>query len=402
VRQKLPEEGQHITALGQSVESGQVVSFAQIETEIAKPGFEFAATRGRLVALDVFRGATIAAMILVNNPGNSAACWPLKHARWNGWTPTDLVFPFFLFIVGVSLVFSFTSRLRRGDSRRALVLHTLRRSATIFAIGLLLNGLPHFTLATWRIPGVLQRIAIAYLAAALITLYSRTNTRIAWIAVLLASYWALMRFVPVPGYGIPTQDIPLLHPNANLAAYLDRKLMFGHLWEGTRDPEGVLSTLPAIATALSGVLTGEWLRSNRSPKQKAAGMLVAGVAGIVAGKLGGIWFPINKNLWTSSYVLFTAGCALVCLAICYWAVDVKLSRGWWTRPFIIFGTNAIAAYVISEVLGGAFGWKESIFQSTFARLGSPAVASLLYSLAVVGVCFLPVWWMYRRRIFLKV
>src|SRR5271166_80302 len=212
-----------------------VVSFAQPETEIAKPAFEFPAMQTRLVSLDLFRGATIAAMILVNNPGSSAAYWPLKHAVWNGWTPTDLIFPFFLFIVGVSLVFSFASRLRRGDSRRALALHTLRRSATIFAIGLLLNGLPHFTLATWRVPGVLQRIAIAYLAAALITLYWRTNARIVWITSLLLGYWALMRFVPVPGYGTPNVDIPLLHPNANLAAYLDRKLMFGHLWEGTRD-----------------------------------------------------------------------------------------------------------------------------------------------------------------------
>lgn len=340
-------------------------------------------------------------MILVNNPGSEAAYWPLKHARWNGWTPTDLIFPFFLFIVGVSLVLSFETRLRRGDSRQALVVHTLRRSTTIFAIGLLLNGLPHFHVATWRIPGVLQRIAVAYLAAGLITLYSRTNARIAWIAALLLGYWALMRFVPVPGYGIPTHDVPLLDPYANLVAYVDRKLMFGHLWEGTRDPEGVLSTFPAIATALCGVFTGEWLRSNRNPKQKAGGMLVAGVAAVIAGEVWGIWFPINKNLWTSSYVLFTAGCAAICLAICYWTVDVKLYRGWWTRPFVIFGSNAIAAYVISEVLGGAFGWKEGIFHRTFAHVGPPAFASLVYSLAVVCVCFLPNWWMYRKGIFLK-
>ncbi len=234
-----------------------MATLAKTGTEITEPIPKVPARQGRLVSLDVFRGATIAAMILVNDPGSTAAYEPLKHARWNGWTPTDLIFPFFLFIVGVSLVFSFESRLRRGDSRGALVLHTLRRSATIFAIGLLLNGLPHFHLATWRIPGVLQRIAVAYLGAALITLYARTKARILWIAVLLLGYWALMRFVPVPGYGIPTHNIPLLHPNANLAAYLDRKLMFGHLWEGTRDPEGVLSTLPAIATALCGVLTGE-------------------------------------------------------------------------------------------------------------------------------------------------
>ena len=340
-------------------------------------------------------------MILVNNPGSTAAYWPLKHAQWNGWTPTDLIFPFFLFIVGVSLVFSFESRMRRGDSRRALVLHTLRRSATIFVIGLLLNGLPHFDPASWRIPGVLQRIAVAYLAAALITLYSSRRARVAWIAALLLGYWLLMRFVPVPGYGVPHRDIPLLDPMANLAAHLDRKLMSGHLWEGTRDPEGVLSTLPAIATVLCGVLTAGWLRSNRSPRRKAAGMLAAGIAGVAAGEIWGIWFPINKNLWTSSYAVFTAGCALVCLAICYWLVDVKLNRGWWTHPLVIFGSNAIAAYVFSEVLGGTFGWKDRIFQRTFAHITPPGVASLLYSLAVVGVCFLPVWWMYRRRIFLK-
>lgn len=353
------------------------------------------------MSLDVFRGATIAAMILVNDPGSTAAYWPLKHAQWNGWTPTDLIFPFFLFIVGVSLVLSFAARLKRGDSRRALVVHALRRSATIFGIGLLLNGLPHFHLATWRIPGVLQRIAVAYLAAALITLYSRMNTRIIWITALLLGYWLLMRFVPVPGYGIPIHDIPLLHPDANLAAYLDRKLMTGHLWEGTRDPEGVLSTLPAIATTLCGVLAGEWLRSSHSPKQKAVWMFASGVTGLIVGQLWGIWFPINKNLWTSSYVLFTAGFAIVCLALCYWAIDINLHRGWWTKPFVIFGSNAIAAYIISEVLGGTFGWKDYIFQLIFVRVGPPGLASLLYSLAIVGVCFVPVWLMYRHRIFLK-
>jgi len=383
------------------VEFVDVATPTQTQLETGRPALALAAAPGRLVSLDVFRGATIAAMILVNNPGSDAAYWPLHHARWNGWTPTDLIFPFFLFIVGVSLVFSFASRMRRGGSRQSLLLHVLRRSAIIFAIGLLLNGLPYFHPATWRIPGVLQRIAVAYLAAALITLYSNTKARIACIVGLLAGYWALMRFVPVPGYGIPTHQIPLLHPDANLTAWLDRRLMSGHLWEGTRDPEGILSTLPAIATVLCGVLTGEWLRSRRSLQQKAAWMLVAGAAGIIAGEVWGIWFPINKNLWTSSFVLLTSGCALVGLAFCYWALDVKLHNGWWTRPFVIFGTNAIAAYVISEVLGGSFGWKEVIFQHTFAELGPPGFASLLYSLAIVGVCFLPAWWMYRQRIFLK-
>ncbi len=306
---------------------------------------------GRLVSLDLFRGATIAFMIVVNSQTNEEAYWPLRHANWNGWTPTDLVFPFFLFIVGVSLVLSFEARLAQGCSKSTLMLRAVRRSAILFAIGLALNGLGSLSLEHWRIPGVLQRIAVAYCAAAVITLYSGTRARVAWIAALLVGYWIVMRFVPVPGFGLPGRDIPLLHPDANLAAYLDRKLMLGHLWERTRDPEGVLSTFPAIATALCGVLTGEWLRSERAPRQKASGMLLVGMAAIVAGELWGIWFPINKKLWTSSYVVFTAGCALVCLAMCYWLIDIKLHRGWWTRPFLIFGSNAITAYVISELLG---------------------------------------------------
>ena len=367
--------------------------------EIAIPAVQSRAAPGRLTSLDIFRGATIAFMIVVNSQTSEEAYWPLRHANWNGWTPTDLVFPFFLFIVGVSLVLSFQSRLARGFSRRALVLHTVRRSAILFAIGLALNGLGSRSLESWRIPGVLQRIAIAYCAAALITLYSGTRARVAWIAALLLGYWIVMRFVPVPGFGVPGRDIPLLHPDANLAAYLDRKLMLGHLWEPTRDPEGVLSTLPAIATALCGVLTGEWLRSEREPRQKAGGMFLVGVAGIVAGELWGIWFPINKKLWTSSYVVFTAGCALMCLAICYWVIDIKLHRGWWSKPFLILGSNAIAAYVIAELLGGWLSWKGYVF---LRSLGSPAMESLLHSLVVLGLCFLPIWWMYRRKIFLKI
>ncbi len=357
-------------------------------------------TSARLVSLDVFRGATIAAMILVNNPGG-AAYWPLRHAKWNGWTPTDLIFPFFLFIVGVSLVFSFQSRLRRGDSTRSLVLHTVKRSLTIFALGLLLNGNTSLNLAIWRIPGVLQRIAVAYFAAAIIALYcKKTYARVLWIAAFLGGYWLLMRYVPVPGYGIPGRDIPFLHPDANLAAYLDRKFMTGHLYEGTRDPEGMLSTLPAIATTLCGVLTGQWLSSKHSRPQKMMGMLAMGAAGLVLGELWSFWFPINKNLWTSSYVLFTAGAALLCLAICYWIMDIKHQRSWWTTFFVIFGTNAIAAYVFSELVGMPFRWQDYVLPH-FTRMVSPAMASLLYSLTVVGLCFLPVWWMYRRKIFLK-
>src|SRR6516162_1098083 len=242
----------------------------------------------RLYSLDVFRGATIAAMILVNNPGNDSAYAPLNHAQWNGWTPTDLIFPFFLFIVGVSLVLSFHSRVQKGEAKRTLLLHTLRRSAIIFLIGLFLNGFPYFHFATWRVAGVLQRIALAYLAAALITLYARTRGICLWVAGLLIGYWIVMRFVPVPGFGMPGSDIPLLDPNANLSWYIDQHLLPGRMYEVTRDPEGILSTFSAIATALLGVLTGEWLATSRNLNRKTVGMLAFGVACILAGQLWGI------------------------------------------------------------------------------------------------------------------
>ena len=248
---------------------------------------------------------------------------------------------------------------------------------------------------------MLQRIAVVYCAATLIALFTKAPARVVVIATLLAGYWALMRFVPVPGFGVPGRDIPLLHPDANLAAYLDRKLLLGHLWEGTRDPEGLLSTLPAIATALCGVLTGEWLRSARSSSKKLRGMLVYGLAGIALGELWGIWFPINKKLWTSSYVLFTAGCALIALAMCYWLTDMKLHRGRWARPFVIFGTNAITAYVISELIGGWLSWRGYTFLHSLAWMDSPALESLMHSLVVLLLCFVPLWLLYRKRIFLK-
>jgi predicted acyltransferase len=340
-------------------------------------------------------------MIVVNNQNSEAAYRPLQHSPWNGWTPTDLVFPFFLFIVGVSLVLSFQARLRRGESRRSLLLHSGRRSAILFAIGLALNGMAAGHFATWRIPGVLQRIAVVYFACTVITLYSRTAARVAWIVGLLAGYWLLMRYVPIPGYGVPGRDIPLWHPDANLAAYFDRKWMLGHLWEPTRDPEGILSTLPAIATGLCGVLTGQWLSSERSSRQKAVWMAGVGVVGIIAGELWDITFPINKKLWTSSYVIFTAGCALLGLAICYWLTDIQKHRGWWSKPFIIFGTNAIAAYIVSELLGGWLAWKGYSFQ-VHALSSSAARASLAYSLIVLVLCYLPVWWLYRKQVFLKI
>ncbi|HYG98401.1 MAG TPA: heparan-alpha-glucosaminide N-acetyltransferase domain-containing protein [Terriglobales bacterium] len=371
-----------------------------------------AKTSGRMVSLDVFRGLTIAGMILVNNPGNGHAYAPLKHAAWNGWTPTDLIFPFFLFIVGVSLVLSFASRLNRGASRSELLAHSLKRAAIIFAIGVALNAFPYYHVMPIRFVGVLQRIGLAYGAAALITLWTGRRGRIIAAVALIGGYWALMRFVPVPGFGIPGRDIPLLDPDRNWAALFDQWIVPGRLYLGTSDPEGFLSTFPAIGTVLLGVLTGEWLRSKATPTRKAIGMFAWGAAGLLAGKLFDVWMPINKNLWTSSFVLFTAGFALIVLAACYWLIDVRGWRGKWTEPFLVFGTNAIVAYTLAsltakiiyrtKILGGTTSIQRYIFDHVFAPLGNPSFTSLLFSLAFVAVCAIPVWVLYRKGIFIKI
>lgn len=329
-----------------------------------------------------------------------------------------LYFHFFFFIVGVALVFSFASRLERGHSRGELMKHVLRRGVILFALGIFLNGFPnHFNPHSLRIEGVLQRIALCYVISSVLYLWLGSRGRIAAIFACLVGYWIMMRYVSVPGFGVPTRDIPLLDPDRNIVAWLDRKLLAGHLYEGTRDPEALLSTIPAIATALFGVQTGEWLRSNRSPRMKTVWMLVSGVMGVLLGEIFNIWFPINKKLWTSSYVLLTAGLALVFLAFCYWLLDVRKARGWWATPGIVFGMNAIAAYVFSEVLAaglnawtihladrGIVSMQEIIYSALFSSVSSPpsACASLLYSISYVLVCLVPVWLLYRKRIFLKV
>ncbi len=365
------------------------------------------------MSLDLFRGATIAGMILVNNAGDEpSSYWPVKHAEWNGWTPTDLVFPFFLFIVGVAMAFSFSSRLKRGESKQKLLGHVLWRGIALFALGMFLNGFPNgYHLDSWRVYGVLQRIAICYVISAILALWADSRGWIVTIVACLVGYWILMRFVPVPGFGIPTHDVPLLDPDRNLAAWLDRQLLVGHLYEGTRDPEGVLSTIPAVATSLLGMLTGQWLRSARPAKTKALGMAAFGFLGVVTGKILDLGFPINKKLWTSSYVIFTAGLALLCLSLCYWIVDVKQWRGRWTKPLLVFGMNAIAAYVFAEVIShvldhlhtaGGTAWQEFTYQHTFAPLANPANASLLYALSYVLVCWVAMWLLYRKGIFLKI
>ncbi|MGC2160361.1 MAG: heparan-alpha-glucosaminide N-acetyltransferase domain-containing protein [Silvibacterium sp.] len=368
-------------------------------------------TTTRLISLDVLRGITIAFMILVNN-GNEYSYGPLKHSVWNGWTPTDLVFPTFLFLMGTSLVFSFESRLGRGASKKSLRLHTLRRFVILFLLGIVVNGFPFFHLATLRIYGVLQRIAICFLVCSFLYLWDRRATsKILLVVVALLGYWALMRLVPVPGYGVPGRDIPFLDKNANLVAWLDRHIFPGRLYEGVRDPEGLLSNIPAIATTLLGMLTAMWLRTKESMERKCAGMLGAGVVLVLLGELWNPWFPINKKLWTSSYVLFAAGVSLLGFAMCYWAAEI---RGWkkgWTYYWLVFGTNAITAYVLAELLSSALSsinLKPNLTLSgylsmdVFQRVHPPGIGALLFALAFVMVCWLVVLPLYKRRIFIKV
>ncbi len=386
---------------------------AQMATHPAATSPQSSSHSGRLISLDVMRGITIAFMILVNNPGDELhAYWPLKHADWNGFTPTDLVFPTFLFLMGTSLVFSFESRLDRGVARAILLAHVLRRFAILFLLGLVVNGFPFFHLGTLRIYGVLQRIAVCYLLGSVLQLLDRRAlNKVVLAAVALVGYWVLMRFIPVAGYGTPGRDVPFLDKDGNLVALIDRHLLPGRLYEGTRDPEGLLSTIPALGTTLLGMLAGLWLRSpGATLAKKAASLLASGIAGVVLGALWSPWFPTNKKLWTSSYVLFAAGWTLIGFALCYWAVEIKGWRRGWTYFWLVLGTNAISAYVLSELLAAGLGsmhvrgvgLQRSLYREVFASLPSQAVASLLFSLCFVLVCWIPVLLLYRKKIFIKV
>jgi predicted acyltransferase len=371
---------------------------------------------GRVFSLDVVRGIVIAFMILVNDAGGRESYAQLEHAAWNGWTLTDLVFPSFLFMVGIAVVFATEARLSKGETKRTLMRHALYRSVVLFCFGLIVNAFPLFHLSTWRIYGVLQRIAICYLVMSAAYLLSKKAAVFVGITVAsLVGYYVIMRWIPVPGYGIPGRDVPLLDMDHNWVAVIDRAIMpAARLYQRVRDPEGLLSTLPALGTAALGVLTGLWLRSARPAVTKVVGLLAAAVSGIVLGEIWNIWFPINKKMWTSSYVLFAAGCTLLLLAVCYFLFDVRKARREWAYPALVFGSNAITAYMVSELLAGALGairfesggattnLHRFIFDGVFAHVGSPAFASLLFALVYVGVCWIPNWVLYRKKIFLKV
>jgi len=430
---------------------------------------------GRLLSLDVFRGITIAGMILVNDPGSwNTVYTPLLHADWHGITPTDLVFPFFLFIVGVSITYSFRKQLLAGRSKMGIMGKSSRRSLVIFLLGLFLSGFPFFggseiqgtremiylillgitimatlireivyqekslitygtqtrkiwsyvllisaastfilifpyaDLSNLRIPGVLQRIALVFFFCSWIYLYSGWRNQALILSVLLLSYWILMTFVPVPGVGDPN-----LEPETNLGAWLDRTLLgSNHLWSQSKvwDPEGILSTIPAIGTGISGMLTGFLLQSRQKPSEITSWMFVAGSLFLVLGLSWDMIFPINKKLWTSSYVLYTGGLGMYFLAICYWLIDIKGYRKW-TPFFEAYGRNPITAYVASSLLAkilltaqtaeGDTVWSW-IYDHIFLSWMGPYNASLLFAISFVIVIWIPIWYFYKQRIIIKV
>ncbi len=443
----------------------------------------------RLISLDVFRGMTIAAMVLVNNPGTWSSIYsPLKHAEWHGLTPTDWIFPFFLFIVGVAVPIALSKRIAEGVTRK-VYRKIVSRSLIIFGLGLAMSVTPFFqfgatdapdslkmliwlamtlglfflllrdfkiagaliagsilgiaainlsgynvvpyNFVTMRIPGVLQRIAVCYLVVSIIYLYTNWKQQLGIACGLLLGYWALMTLIPVPGCEFTTVN----DKACNLAAWLDRTILTeNHMWRSAKvfDPEGILSTLPAIATTLSGVLAGTWLIrrdqlqvssdtgenaspvSNHFSLERVGGMFFFGLVLLVLGYIWHSYFPMNKSLWTSSYVLVTSGLALLTLAACYWLIDIKGYKKW-AWPFVVFGVNALPLFVFSGIMArmvgayrvaGANGQSVSlqkwIFDNIYLSIAQPIDASLLYAISFILLWLLLMWLLYRKQVFIKV
>ena len=366
---------------------------------------------GRLVSLDAFRGFTIMLMILVNNPGSWSYVYaPLRHAEWHGCTPTDLVFPFFLYIMGVAMAFSLSKRTQKYASRRSLYLHIFLRSLSLIAIGLFLGLYPQFDFGGMRIPGVLQRIGLCYFFASVIVLHSGKKGQIAWIVGLLLGYWALMTLIPFPG----KEGDPWLL-GGNFAQYIDNIILKGYLYKPDFDPEGVVSTIPAIAQVLLGYCTGDWLRSGRNAQEKTIGMFVIANVFLFLGIIWNQWMPINKQLWTSSYVVYTTGIALHFFAIAYWLIDVKECRkaGY---PFVVFGSNAIFVYAASSLMTstlievfrftlpdgtGAPVWR-IIFSSFFQPVFGSYLGSLMFAVVYVSIWLGIMNIFYRKKVFIKI
>ncbi|MGJ8564043.1 MAG: acyltransferase family protein [Alphaproteobacteria bacterium] len=371
----------------------------------------------RLLSLDVFRGLTIGAMVLVNNPGTWSAIYPpLKHAAWNGWTFTDTIFPFFVFIMGIAIPMALEKRRALGGARGDIYLKLLRRTAALFGLGLFLACFPFynwmemrwFDPAHLRIMGVLQRLALCYLLASLLFLWLSPRALLGAAFALLLGYWAVM---VIGGGGDLT-------PEGNFSGLIDRMILgTSHMWVGSPhfDPEGLLSTLPAIATCLFGVMTGRLILSTKGDFEKVSEMFVWGFALMALGWMWSAFFPINKSLWSSSYAVFMSGLAMCVLAACYWLVDIKGLK-WWTGPFVVFGVNALALFVGTGMMGRLLNYipagtgsdgqvlslKTSLFNALFAPLSSSMNASLFYAVCFIGLWLFLMWLLYRKKIFIKV
>jgi len=375
----------------------------------------------RLLSLDFFRGLTVAAMILVNNPGSWAHIYPpLEHAEWNGCTPTDLVFPFFLFIVGVSIAYAMGSKRDDDDTHDRTIGKAFKRAVVLFLLGFILAIFPrNFStfdffeaLKTVRIPGVLQRIAVVFLISTILFLKLNDKGLFRAIVIFLFGYWALMNFVTVPGIG-PAN----LEKETNLGAWLDRTILTeAHLWKQSKtwDPEGILSTIPAVGTCLFGVLVGVYLKSKTvEAATKIAWLFSVGTLAVIGGLLWDLQFPINKALWTSSYVLYTGGLATIILALSYWLIDVnRYTR--FTKPFVVYGVNAITVFFLSGLMprllnmikvdfnGEKVGALSYVYKAWFAPYFLPINASLAYAVAFVLFWYIILWVMYKRNIIIKV
>ena len=358
----------------------------------------------RLLSLDAFRGFTIALMIVVNDPGSWSQVYaPLLHAKWNGITPTDLVFPFFLFIVGVSVVLAYSKQLKLGTNKKAMYKKIVIRSLKIFGVGIFLSLFPSFDFENLRVAGVLQRIAIVFFASSFLFLNADWKTLAKIGTVTLVLYWIIMAFIPVPGIGVAS-----LAPGENIAAWIDSYLLPGRMYQGTWDPEGIFSTFPAIVTGITGMLAGIMIISDKPLDRKIIWLFTLGFFAFI---LGGMWdwfFPINKNLWSSSFVLYTSGVASMTLAACMFIVDVLHIKSW-TRMGRIFGANAITVYVIAGMLPiltrnvkiGGYSIS-SLFMDGFVSLGmEPKLASFLYSITFALICYIPAYILYRKKIFIK-
>ncbi len=358
----------------------------------------------RLISLDVMRGFTVAAMILVNFPGSELYSYaPLNHSKWNGLTPTDLIAPLFLFVVGVSIAFAYNKRLEIGLPKGEMYKKIGIRSVKIYLVGILLNLLPDFNFADLRYTGTLPRIAMVFLFCAVLFLNTNWKKQ-AWIGIgILVSYWLAMLFIPTPGY-----DRPMLEPGINLAAWIDTKFLPGTMWQKSWDPEGILSTFPSFVTGITGMLSGRLLLSNLDKREKVIVLMVGGFLSLIAGYWWNLHFPCNENIWSSSFVLITSGVAALLLGTCYYLIDI-VGYTKFTKPGLIFGANAITVYFLADIWGllffrykiGGFSLNEH-FMSAFTNIApSPEFWGMVYSLLFVVVNFIPALILYKRKIFIK-